>query len=551
MKTRPESIDAAVSTEFDLLIVGGGIIGAGIAQNAASRGLSVCLLEKDDFASGASGKTTKLIHGGLRHLEQLNVELTVQLCKERSLLERLAPHMVRESNFVLPLSKHRPLFNLKAGLALGMYDLLQGAPMGRHAQRHVGQRETFERAPALDRSLVVGGLNFRECTTDDSRLVLDVVKSACNRGALALNYCQANAFAYDHAGGLHTLTVRDRYNGVELSVRGRTLAVAAGAWSNGVMNLADAAGSEPFVLSKSTHIVVPPSVFETNTALLLPGDDQRYVVVVPWQRALLIGTTDEKYDGDIESPVPTTEEVDYLLRAVNRYTATQKLERSHVIASFAGVGALARSPKRGGAAGDYALLQTESNGTVTVVGGDLTTYRLIAEDAMAKILPRLPGGGQIKPAGTQTLMLGGWTDKDDYLTRSAVIIMSARKQSLEPAIIEHLLSNYGADAQLVVDIVERSSAYAERICPDFPAIMAEIAFCVTFESSVSLQDLLFRRLRLGILHHKQCLDAAPRVGELMKVLLSWDDRRYDAELAAVKSLIAEHMAALKEPVGAR
>lgn len=551
MKTRPESIDAAVSNKFDLLIIGGGINGAGVAQNAASRGLSVCLLEKDDFASGASSKTTKLIHGGLRPLERLHRERSVALCKEKALLMRLAPHMVRECSFLLPLSNQRRLFNFKAGLALVLYDLLAWSTASRHTHRRINKRETFEKAPALDRNLVNGGLQFHEGITDDARLVLDVLKSACAGGALALNYCQVQSISHEAATGVYTVTARDRYNGVEILVRGQAVVNAAGAWSDQVGKLVDDRRRAHSIPSRGIHIIVPQSMFETNTALLLPGDDHRYVVVVPWQRALLIGTTDEKCEGDIENPVPTSEEIDYLLQAVNRYTATQKLQRSHVIASFAGVRALVNIPgQRSGESDEHAIWTTE-NGIVNVTGGDLTTYRLLAEEVLTKLLPVLSAGRQILPARTHSMMLGGWSDKDDYLARSAAITTSARKQSLDPAIIEHLLSNYGADAQLVVDIVERNSAYAERICPDFPAIMAEIAFCVTFESSVSLQDLLFRRLRLGFLHHKQCLNAAPRVGELMKVLLSWDDRRYDAELAAVSSLIAEHMAALKQSVGAR
>lgn len=553
MKTRNDSIEAALSTRFDLVIVGGGIAGAGIAQNAASRGLSVCLLEKDDFASGTSSKTTKLIHGGLRYLEQLRVKLTAQLCKERALLERLAPHMVRDFSFILPLTKQHAFLNFKAGLGLTLYDLVAWSALTKHNHRRIGKKETFAKAPALDRNLVDGGLEFHDCITDDARIVLSVIKSACDAGAVALNYCQTSGIDYDRGSGVYTIGVRDRYNGRDISICARAIVNATGVWSDEVCKLVDGKWRDRITPSKGTHIIVPPSVFETNTALFLPTGDDRYVFVVPWHRALMIGTTDERYTGDIDSPVPTTEEIDYLLRVVNSYTTTQKLQRSQVIASFAGLRPLVRfddenSNDTSSMSREHLIWEME-NGMVAVAGGKLTSYRLMAEEVIQKVLPRL--GRSVAPSKTETMMLGGWESKDDYLTRSAAISMSARKQSLDPATIEHLLSNYGADAQLVVDIVERNSAYAERICPDFPAIMAEVPFCVTFESAVSLQDLLFRRLRLGVLHHRQCLDAAPKVGELMKALLSWDDRRYDAELSAVRSLIGEHMAALEQPVAAR
>lgn len=553
MKTRDESIENAVSTHFDLLIIGGGIAGAGIAQNAASRGLSVCLLEKDDFASGTSSKTTKLIHGGLRYLEQLRVKLTGQLCKERALLERLAPHLVRDFSFILPLTKEHAFLNFKAGLGLTLYDLVSWSAMTKHTHRRVGKKEVFEKAPALSRDLVDGGLQFHDCITDDARIVLSVIKSACDAGAVALNYCQAQNIDHDATSGTYSVTVRDRYNGEDHVFRARALVNATGVWSDEVCKMVDVGWRPRITPSKGIHIIVPPSVFETNTALFLPTGDERYVFVVPWHRALMIGTTDERFTGDIDNPVPTTEEIDYLLSVVNLYTTTQKIQRSHVIASFAGLRPLVRFEESGDP-NDTSTMSREhliwemSNGMVAVAGGKLTSYRLMADEVMNKVLPRL--GKKVPDSRTETMMLGGWESKEDYLQRTAAISMSARKVSLDPATIDHLLSNYGADAQLVVDIVERNSAYAERICPDFPAIMAEIAFCVTFESAVSLQDLLFRRLRLGVLHHRQCLEAAPKVGELMCALLKWDSRRSDAELSSVRQLIGEHMSALEQPVGA-
>lgn len=544
MKSRKESLELATSQTFDLVIIGGGITGAGVAQNAASRGLSVLLVEKDDFASGTSSKTTKLIHGGLRYLEQLNFNLTRHLCEERERLKRLAPNLVRDFSFVLPFTKANQLFNIKAALGLTLYDFLTMSATAGNTHGYMGKKKLAEMVPALSNDLVSGAMHFHDAITDDSRMVLAVLKSACQFGAVIVNYVQAKGFQITD-GQISGVDCRDRYSGKEFTVQGRTCINATGVWTDEILSLTQAEPSRRVTPSKGIHIIVPASAFETNSALFLPTQDKRFVFVVPWLRALMIGTTDSPYQGDLNRPQASGEEIDYLLSVVNSYTDRHKLNRSDVKASFAGLRPLVRlhdnadNTNTSSMSRDHLIFQS-NNGLLNVAGGKLTSYRLMAEELMGKLMEKHPFlHKKTAESKTDQLMLGGWTSFDDFLATSADISAKARKLSIEPACIEHLIANYGRETQELLEFVAKDPALSERICPDFPPIMAEIFFCVGNEMTVSLEDMLFRRTRLGILSHRQCLAAAPKVAAIMQRLLHWDEQRLKMEIASLEHEVAD------------
>lgn len=542
METRSHALQAISGKEFDLAVIGGGIAGAGVAQDAASRGLSVVLLEKDDFASGTSSRTTKLIHGGLRYLEQFHFKLTRELCQERGLLEHLAPHLVRDFSFIMPLVKGSPFFSLKAEIGLSLYDLLSWSVAGARHHRRLSARQVLESCPALDGRVFSGGLRFHDCITDDSRMVLEVVKSACAHGAVALNYVQVTGFETE-AGAVRSLICHDRYSGQALTVRCRACVNATGVWSDELFGLIDQSWRAHVQPSKGVHIIVPASAFETNTALFLPTRDGRYVFVVPWQRALMIGTTDNAYSGHLDKPLPSADEIDYLLAVINGFTQTHKLNRSDIIGSFAGLRPLVQPPESSkdtkSMSREHVIFQGPGK-VVGLNGGKLTNYRIMANHVLNEVAT-CHSELHIAPSRTKNIMLGGFTTKSDYLSLTASISAKARKLGIEPATLDHLIASYGADASMIVDIVEADLTLKERICPDFPPILAEIPFCVRHEMAVSLEDLLMRRLRLGILNQKQCLAAAPKVAELMQILLRWDNVRLSHELSAFERAIWDHM----------
>jgi glycerol-3-phosphate dehydrogenase len=569
MKSRGQVLEIAALREFDVLVIGGGIIGAGVAQDAATRGLSVLLVERDDFSSGTSSRTNKIIDGGLHYLEKLKVNLTKELCQERALLEQIAPHLIRDFSFILPLTRDDRFFNLKAKIGLTLYDLLSGSMPGIHKHDGLSQKELLEAAPALSANVVAAGLRFHDCVTDDSRLVIEVIKSACNEGANAINYIEAIDFATEN-GITKVVRCRDRYSGNELSIRGKVVVNAAGVWADGLLQKSDQSWQANNVLLKGTHIMVPPSAFETNTALFLPAEDGRYIFVVPWQRAIMIGTTATSFSGDLNNPMPAREEIEYLINCVNRYCGEKKLSARDVIAAWSGLRTLINEPfpatkasnngSNGKAAETAANVHTlegqiveGKDGMISLFGGKLTNYRLLASRAVDKITQHIPTDPQAKTKNvsrTKRIMLGGWSDKNDYLTATASIAAKARKLSIEPATLDHLISSYGKDAQAIIDIVEKQPALNERICPDFPPIMAEIPFCILTEAAVSLQDLLFRRMRLGMLHQIQCKQAAPKVASLMQSLLNWDDSRATLELAALEKTLDAHMESFRDVASA-
>jgi glycerol-3-phosphate dehydrogenase len=554
MKSRTESLQVAKHRLFDLLVIGGGIAGAGVAQNAASRGMSVLLVEKDDFASGTSSRTTKLIHGGLRYLEQFRLKLTAELCGERARLEKLAPHLVRDFSFILPLSKRHQMFNWKMHLGLTLYDLVALSAQTHHKFESLRPQAVLDTVPALSRRDLAGGLRFHDCITDDSRIVLEVIKSACQENALALNYIQAKGFVAK-GNTLEGVVCRDRYTGEEFTVRAKAVVNATGVWADDVVKLADPAWTKKITPSKGTHIIVPQSAFETNCALFLPTDDNRYVFVVPWQNALMIGTTDKGYDGDIDNPLPARDEVDYLLEVVNSYTDTHKLSRSDITGCFAGLRPLVRFSTTDSGDDTSSMsrdhLIFESNlGLINVAGGKLTSYRLMAEEVMHTVLQRtadLPAGTKSK---TDTMMLGGWTHKNEYLAEVADMSARARKLGIDPGVIDHLIASYGADAGSIIDVVGEHPNLGERICPDFAPIMAEVVFAVQHEMAVCLEDIFFRRTRLAIINARQTLEAAPKVAALMQRLCEWDKSRVNAELSAIDSLLGEHLQPISDMVAA-
>ena len=335
MKSRQRIIELASVREYDLVVIGGGIVGAGIAQDAASRGLSVMLVEKDDFASHTSSKTTKLIHGGLRYLESGQLKLSYELSQERELLEQLAPHLVKDISFVLPLVSGETLFSWKASIGLSIYDMLS-FNFSHGAQRHerLNPREVLESAPALSAANITGGLRFHDAVTDDARLVLSVLKSAVNEGAHVINYMEAVSLKIE-SNLVRGVECRDRLEGNVIEVRCKTCVNAAGIFSDQILRMLKDTWQSQVVPAKGIHIVLPLSAFPTNTGLCLPSAPGRYVFVLPWQRALLIGTTDDIYKGDLDRPLPNSDEIDYLLKVINQYTDKGNLNRSDITSACA------------------------------------------------------------------------------------------------------------------------------------------------------------------------------------------------------------------------
>lgn len=402
-----ERIDAA-RTPWDIVVIGGGATGVGVALDAASRGYSTVLVERGDFAQGTSSRSTKLIHGGVRYLRQGNVSLVLEALRERAVLRKNAPHLVRDLPFVVPTYDwwEGPFY----GAGLKVYDLLAGRH-GFGRSRLLSREETIERIPTIEREGLRGGIVYHDGQFDDARLVIELAKTAAREGAALVNYMRAEAFV-TRAEAIEGVVARDLESGIARELRARVVINATGAFCDDVRRLEDS-GIDPMIRpSQGIHLVLDRSFLPRESAIMVPHtDDGRVLFVIPWRERVLVGTTDTAIDRPDEEPIPFSHEIDFLLEHAARYL-TRGPKRSDVLSAFAGIRPLVKNAERmttASLARDH-VIHVSRGGLVTITGGKWTTYRKMAEDAVdqaAQIgeLPEhpcrtsdLPIGDRRKPA---------------------------------------------------------------------------------------------------------------------------------------------------------
>ena len=487
---------AAGGKAFDLVVIGGGATGLGVALDAAARGFSTAVLEADDFAKGTSSRATKLVHGGVRYLAQGRIGLVREALRERRLLLANAPHLARPLPFVLPAYGWRGRLwdRWIQAAGLGLYDLLAGdAGIGR--TRLVGRRELLATAPGLRERGLVGGVRYWDGQFDDARLAVALARTAIARGAVAINHCRVVGLRAGGDGRLRGVEAEDRQTGQRLVVAARCVVNATGVWVDGVRRLDDPAAGDLVAPSQGVHLVVERRFFPAEEALLVPRTaDGRVLFVVPWEGKALIGTSDTpRRDLPLE-PRPFPEEVDFILAEAARYLATPPA-RSDVLSAWAGLRPLVK-PARGG--GDTSRISREHaivvsrSGLVTVTGGKWTTYRSMAEDVLAKCFAQglLPA----RPAGvTRRLRLVGAPEAAPALPLSA-----------PPG-----LQLYGTEA----DDVAALPGAAREILPGLTEAM--VRFAVRREYALTVEDVLARRSRWLFLDARRAAAAAGAVAAVM------------------------------------
>lgn len=517
----------------DVLVVGGGVTGAGIALDAVTRGLSVALVEQRDIASGTSSRSSKLIHGGLRYLEQRNLTLVGEALRERRLLlTRIAPHLVRPIAFLLPLRHHWEREYFGAGIAL--YDGLSGWRSAVPRHRHLGRRATLAAAPCLRQDAVVGAIRYYDAQTDDARFALTLLRTALAHGARALSGAAVTGFLVD-GDRVCGATVRDSETGAELELRAGVTVLAAGVWSGELEALAGVA--EPLVVraSKGVHVLVPRDRIALDDALIVRAE-RSVLLVIPWGEHWLIGTTDTPWALGHDHPVASRADIDYLLAQVNGLLRIP-LRREDVTGVFAGLRPLVDAD-----ASDTAKLSREHvvreprAGLVSVAGGKYTTYRVMAEDAIDAAARQL--GVPLDPSRTADVPLLGAEGVE-------AARVGLRAAGTDPKATERLLGRYGALALEVATAATADPALARLLPGAPPYTAAEVAYAVTHEGARRLDDVLTRRTRISIEMPDRGAAAAPAAAALMAPLLGWDRARQDAEVARyVRRLAAERAAEL-------
>jgi glycerol-3-phosphate dehydrogenase len=530
MLARADALAALASDEFDVLVIGGGITGAGVALDAASRGYSVALVEKGDYARGTSSRSSKLVHGGLRYLQNFDLGLVREALLERQLLTALAPHLVRPLPFVVPaFDGARP--DRLVGIGLNMYDVMARGRRRRDEGREdwsparhrvIDGAEASELLPALASREPSGGYLFFDCQTDDVRLVLTVLAEAERFGAVPVN--RVEAVALTAAGAL----VRDADAG-ELEVRAANVVNATGVWADRLRpeELHDEAEVPMIRPSRGTHVVLPAELLRVRAGAIVPAADGRTIFVLPWLGQTLVGTTDNDYDGDIERVQPAGEDVAYLLEGVNAFFGTS-LGPGDVAGAFAGVRPLISTgdPKKSVDISRKAELYETSSGMVTITGGKLTTWRRMAKLAVDRIVER---DGREAPCRTHEIPLGMAVD-DAALPRV---------EGVQDESYAQLASRYGYAARDVLALAAERGQLAQPILAGAPDLLAEAAYAARREQAASVADVLLRRTRLGLTAARSLCaageEAPERVAAALGGELGWDAARRGAEAAAFRA----------------
>jgi glycerol-3-phosphate dehydrogenase len=538
---RDAALDALERERFDLLVIGGGINGAGIARDAALRGLRVALVEQSDFASGTSSRSSKLIHGGLRYLEQGEIHLVLEATRERERLRRLAPHLVRPIRFVYPIYAGGPVSKWKLNAGLWAYDLLAGIwNVRRH--RMLGAEAAHRAEPQLRTEGLHGAGEYWDCWTDDARLVLETLLSARDEGAVVVSYARVVGFVKEN-DRIVGARLSDRIGGRELTVRARAVVNAAGPWVDAVAAM-DEPGPPRLRPTKGVHVVVPRARIGHEAAIVLHAvQDGRIMFVIPWEACSLVGTTDTDHPDGAEPPTVEPEDVAYLLDTVNHYFPSARLTPHDVVSAFAGLRPLVAPPAGAGESPSDVSREEEifvsRAGLISIAGGKLTTYRLIASEVVDRVADRLvrtADGQGIGRSRTGSLPLPGGSTPPETL---AAVAAASDGHGVARDVIEHLAGRYGGRLDAVLGVVAKDRALGAPVIPSQPDPRAEVVAAVEGELAMTLEDVLRRRTQLALFDPAGGAAAADEVADLMAQRLGWSPEHARAAARAYVEAVRE------------
>ncbi|MDF5751439.1 glycerol-3-phosphate dehydrogenase/oxidase [Spongiactinospora sp. TRM90649] len=512
--------------ELDLVVVGGGVVGAGVALDAATRGLNVGLLEARDFASGTSSRSSKLIHGGLRYLEQLNFDLVREALQERALLmQRVAPHLVRPVPFLMPLTHYaweRPY----VGAGLALYDSLGfsfGFTRGVPGHRHLSRKRALRLAPALRRASFTGAVQYWDAQVDDARYVMTMLRTAASYGAHVASRAQVVGFLRE-GERVTGVRVRDLEGGTELDVHARQVVNATGVWTDDIQGLVGGRGQIHVRASKGVHLVVPRDRIHCHTGIIL-RTEKSVLFVIPWGRHWIIGTTDTVWSLDKAHPAASRSDIDYVLDHVNAVLSVP-LTRDDVEGVYAGL-----RPLLAGESDETSKLSREHvvahpvPGLVMIAGGKYTTYRVMARDAVDAVVHGLDQ--RVPPSCTDRVPLAG---AEGYQALWNSRHRLARSSGLHVARIEHLLQRYGSMTEEVLALIEEDPSLAGPLAGADDYLRAEIVYAATHEGARHLDDVLARRTHISIETFHRGLAVAEEAAELVAGPLGWDDDQIGREV---------------------
>jgi len=540
---RQASIDDVAARTVDVVVVGGGVVGAGVALDAATRGLSTALFEARDWASGTSSRSSKLIHGGLRYLEMLDFRLVREAHRERALLtQRLAPHLVRPVPFLYPL-KHRGWERLYAGTGLALYDTLgisSGASRGLPAHRHLTRRAALRASPSLRPDALVGAIRYYDAQVDDARHTMTVVRTAAGYGAQCVSRARVTGFLRE-GERVTGVRVADLEAGSTFEVHARQVVNATGVWTDDTQNLVGERGQFHVRASKGIHLVVPRDRIHSSTGLILRTETS-VLFVIPWGRHWIIGTTDTDWHLDKAHPAASRTDIDYLLTRVNEVLVTP-LTTADVEGVYAGL-----RPLLAGESEMTSRLSREHTvahaapGLVVVAGGKYTTSRVMAKDATDAVCHGLDE--KVPPSCTDRVPLAG---AEGYPAVYNARHRIAEASGLHVARVEHLLDRYGSLVQEVLDLVAQDPGLGDPLPGADDYLTAEVVYAASHEGARHLDDVLTRRTRVSIETFDRGLAAAPAVAALMAPVLGWSPEQVQKEIDHYRARVEAERLSQEQP----
>ena len=484
---------------WDMVIVGGGATGVGVAVDAASRGYDVLLLEQHDFGKGTSSRSTKLVHGGVRYLEQGNISLVMEALKERGLLRKNAPHLVHDLAFVVPSYTwwESPFY----GIGLKVYNMLSGRYRFGPTSR-LSKDEILKRLPNIKTDGLKGGVVYYDGQFDDSRLLINLVATAAEQGAVLLNYVEVTGLRRDDDGFICGVVARERESSQEFGIDAKVVINATGAFCDGVRRMANPVATNLIAPSQGIHLVFDRSFLPSDTAIMVPHTpDGRVMFAIPWHNHTLVGTTDVAITETPIEPLATDDEINFILETAGRYLERPP-RRSDILSVFAGIRPLVRAGdgKNTASLSRDHTIHIDPSGLLTIAGGKWTTYRNMAEDCVnhAATLAELDE----RPCVTKTLSVHGAASK---------------------ANLPREMAFYGSDARIIQELANSESELASRLNDAIPYTGAEVVFAVRYEMARTVEDVLARRTRALFLNARAAIEMAPLVAELMARELSRDE----------------------------
>ncbi|MHB8262305.1 MAG: glycerol-3-phosphate dehydrogenase/oxidase [Acidimicrobiales bacterium] len=534
---RETALQRLQTETFDLLVIGGGITGAGTALDAAARGLKVALIERNDFASGTSSRSSKLVHGGIRYLQHGDISLVYEALHERQRLLANAPHLVKPLPFVIPIfsSKHSGVTRSAVAVisaALWMYDLTGGMRIGKLHSR-LSRSEVFDLLPALDKTRVERGFMYYDASADDARLTLAILATAAGRyGGVCTNYVEATRLLHDNSGSIRAVAARSRLpyrkpeeSGLEFEIRANVVVNATGAWVDSIRAMDTGDHRKTIHPAKGVHLSFKLSKLPVKTAGVLPvRSDRRSIFVIPWNDGSYVyaGTTDTDWQGSIDNPLCSDDDAGYILDAVNSHTGI-RLTRADITASWAGVRPLLvgrSSSKRSNRTADLSRhhsVQESGSGLVTVTGGKLTTYRKMAEEAVDKAIAYLGSSPSILAgrhrSTTRHLRIAG--SGDTLALRELLAPSTAKELGLRPEQLAHLVNRYGTETPNLVELASSHPGSLEPLSQETAYLKIEAIWAIKKEMACTVEDVFSRRMRLSLMDASAACQAAYTMSDML------------------------------------